>query len=183
MTTANIPSGYIAPVKVTIAFLADGDSGRFNFPNATDRGVRMLYVDTEESGGAEMTAFGVDTKAKVHAWIRAAKKIEIAVQETSPGSGVPHEDPFDRWLSLVFLDGELLQERIVREGLSAYYVQFGCAPAGSALHEALLYGEAEANAAGRGIWGPGPHNDYEVVLAKTIGNRTCRPNPFKGQPY
>lgn len=189
LTTANIPSGYMAPVRVTISFLADGDSGRFNFPTASDQGVRMLYVNTEESGGAEMTDFGVQTKLKVHPWIRAAQNIEIAVRESAPGSGLPDVDPYGRWLSLIFLDGQLLQERIVREGLSAYYVQFGCAPTSggaASLHSTLLWSEAEANARDLGIWSSAPspaHNDYSVVLTQWIGNRTCRPNPFKNQPY
>jgi endonuclease YncB( thermonuclease family) len=182
VTTANIPPGYLAPVTVTIQHLIDGDSDDFTFPNAAKQGVRMLYINTEESGGDGMTPFGMKTKGIVHGWIRAASKIEIAVRESSPGSGQPDLDPYNRWLSLVFLDGDLLQARIVREGLSAYYTLYGCAPA--PIHSALLLGEAEANHADRGVWsGAEQHNDYETVFKQWIGNRTCRPNPFKGQPY
>lgn len=177
---ANVPAGFLRPVKVTIAGVADGDSGRYNFPNAANQGVRMLWVNTEESFGDDMTAFGVQTKATVIKWITDAKDIQIAVQETSTGSGIPDSDPYDRWLSVVFLDGELLQTRIVREGLSAYYTTFGCA--GAPFHDALLHSEAEANKNKRGIWGPGPHNDYSIVLAEWIGTRKCRPNPFLA-PY
>lgn len=173
---ANVSAGFLRPVKVTIAGVADGDSGRYNFPNAANQGVRMLWVNTEESFGDDMTAFGVETKATVIKWITDAKEIQIAVQETAPGSGIPDSDPYDRWLSLLFLDGELLQTRIVREGLSAYYTAFGCA--GAPFHDALLHSEAEANANKRGIWGPGAHNDYRVVLTAWIGTRKCRPNPF-----
>lgn len=177
---AETPRGYLAPVRVTVSFLADGDSGRFNFPEAPGQEVRMLFVNTEESGGAEETPFGVQTKGIVHKWIRNAATIEIAVREDREGSKTPDVDPYGRWLSLIFLDGELLQTRIVREGLSVYYTQFGCAPA--PVHDALLHAEAEANDADRGIWGPGEHNDYEDVLPRWIGNRTCRPNPFLA-PY
>lgn len=178
--TSNVPAGYLPAVEVGIVSIADGDSGRYDFPTARDQGVRMLYVNTEESFGDETTPFGVASKATVIGWIRAARSVKIAVRESSPGSGRPDLDPYDRWLSLVFLDGELLQSRIVREGLSAYYTLFGCAP--PALHENLLHSEAAANAAKVGIWGPGQHNDYRVVLGQWIGSRTCRPNPFLG-PY
>ncbi len=182
VTTANTPPGYLPPVKVTISRLIDGDSDDFNFPNVTKQGVRMLYINTEESGGEGVTPFGVKVKGIVHGWIRAAQTIEVAVRESSPGSGKPEADTYDRWLSLVFLDGELLQARIVREGLSAYYTLYGCAP--DPVHEALLLGEAEANHAQRGIWSPNEeHNDYESVFRQWIGNRTCRPNPFKNQTY
>jgi len=177
---SDVPAGYLRPVKVTIASVSDGDSGRYDFPNAPSQGVRMLYVNTEESFGAEMTTFGVQTKATVVKWITDAKDIHLAVRETSPGSGLPDSDPYDRWLALMFLDGELLQTRLVREGLSAYYTLFGCAPA--PVHDALLFAEAEANKAARGIWGPGPHNDYRVVLRQWIGSSTCRPNPYLA-PY
>lgn len=177
---ADVPAGFLPAVKVTIAGIADGDSGRYDFPNAKNQGVRMLFVNTEESFGDDMTDFGVQTKATVIAWITAAKDIRIAVREASRGSGTPDLDPYDRWLSLVFLDGELLQTRLVREGLSAYYTQFGCATA--PIHQSLLYAEAEANANQRGIWGPGPHNDYRMVLKDWIGTRTCRPNPYL-EPY
>jgi len=177
---ADIPTGYLPPVKVTIADVADGDSGRYSFPSAQNQGVRLLYVNTEESFGAEMTAFGVQTKGIVIQWINEAKEVQIAVRESFKGSKKPDNDPYDRWLSLMFLDGELLQTRLVREGLTAYYTVFGCAP--DPIHEALLHAEAEANTNKRGIWGPGPHNDYRVTLEEWIGTRTCRPNPFKG-PY
>jgi endonuclease YncB( thermonuclease family) len=74
----------------------------------------------------------------------------------------------------VFVDGELLQTRIVREGYSAYHTLFGCAR--SPVHEALLYAEAEAWTARRGIWAPGHPTDYRPVLEDWVGRRTCRPN-------
>ncbi len=180
LSVANVPPGYMPAVTVTIARLIDGDSDNFNFPNAQAQGVRLLFVNTEESGGPEMTDFGVQTKEIAHAYLRSAKSLQIAVRESRPGSGMPDLDPYNRWLSLLFVDGELFQTWLVRQGLSAYYTVFGCAPA--PIHEALLYAEAEANAANRGIWGPGPHNDYKAVLEQWIGNRTCRPNPYKS-PY
>jgi endonuclease YncB( thermonuclease family) len=175
------PTGFIKAVKVTLRFSVDGDTAHFDFPNDPDKIVRFLFVNTEESSGAETTQFGVETKNIVRGYLQSAKDIQIAVQEDRVGTGVPNTDPFGRWLALVYVDGDLFQTRIVREGLSAYYTLYGCAPA--PVHDALLYAEAEANAAGRGIWKPGHPTDYSRVLASWIGSKTCRPNPFKGQRY
>ena len=94
---------------------------------------------------------------------------------------MPDLDPFDRWLGLVFVDGELFETRLVREGLSAYFTEFGCAP--EPLHTALLLAEAEARANRRGIWAPGHPTDYAAVFSRWFGSSRCRPNPFRNQPY
>lgn len=179
LAPATAPSGFLRPVKVTLRFSVDGDTAHFDFPGQPDKIVRFLFVNTEESSGAETTQFGIQTKDVVRGYLQAAKDIQIAVQEDRPGTGLPNTDPYGRWLSLVYVDGDLFQTRLVREGLSAYYVLFGCAPA--PVHEALLYAEAEANANDRGIWKAGHPTDYAQVLGYWIGNKTCRPNPFKGK--
>jgi hypothetical protein len=73
-----------------------------------------------------------------------------------------------------------LQERIVREGWSPYYTQFGCAEA--PMHNALLWAEAEAKANLRGVWEPNHPTNYMQVMQRWIGNSTCRPNPYL-RPY
>lgn len=173
--------GYLAPAVVTYLRTVDGDTAHFGFPGTGDRTVRFLFVNTEETRGAEMTAFGVATSNVVQGYLRAARETVVVVREEPSRPGTPDLDPFGRWLALIFLDGELLQTRIIREGLSAYYTQFGCAP--GPVHTALLYAEAEANAARLGIWAEGHPTDYRPVLETWIrGGRNCRPNPFLG-PY
>lgn len=181
VTPKQLPStGFLQPAKVIFRRGVDGDTAHFDFPAASDRIVRFLWVNTEESHGDETTAFGIKTGDVVTNYLRAAREIVIAVEEDPQKPGAPHEDPFGRWLSLVFADGELLQQRIVREGWSAYYTLFGCAP--SPVHEALLFSERDANEADRGIWQTGHPTDYKKVLGQWIGRRTCRPNPFSA-PY
>lgn len=111
----------------------------------------------------------------VAGYIRAAREMHVAIREDTQNEGQPDLDPFDRALGLVFIDGELFQSRIVREGLSPYYTAFGCVnePAN------LLHSEAEARANQRGVWRPDHPKDYRVVMADWIGNRTCRPNPYE----
>lgn len=176
----DLPTGYLPAVSANFDYIVDGDTAHFLFADG-ERISRFLFVNTEESHGAETTDFGVATGPIVGGWLDAGAEIRIAFQRDSQDPTMPRLDPYDRWLSLIFVDGELLQTRIVREGLSAYYTQFGCPP--SPIHESLLYAEAEARANERGIWAPGHPTDYEAVLHSWIGSRTCRPNPYEGEPY
>jgi endonuclease YncB( thermonuclease family) len=165
---------------VTLGRPVDGDTAHFDFSDSGDETIRFLFVNTEESHGEATTRFGVETAAVVARYLRSAREIVVAVREDRNRPGRPNYDPYGRWLGLVFLDGELLETRLVREGLSAYYTEFGCAP--EPVHTALVHAEAEAHAAGAGIWAPGHPTDYRPVLQDWIGRRACRPNPFEG-PY
>lgn len=173
-----LPAGFLPAETVTLVYDVDGDTAQFRFA-AGERALRFLYVNTEESFGDRTTEFGKATKPIVAGWLREARKIEVALQEGKT-AGSAATDEYGRLLGLVFVDGALLETRIVREGYSAYYTQFGCAR--SPIHESLLYAEAEAWAARRGIWKPGHPTDYRRVLRDWIGTRTCRPNPYD-EPY
>jgi endonuclease YncB( thermonuclease family) len=175
----DVPAGYLPAQKVTLRYGIDGDTAHFAFATG-EFTVRFLYLNTEESYGDMTTAFGVASGETVKGWLAAAQEIHIAQREHRTLAGQPALDPYNRRLGLVFLDGELLETRIVREGLSAYYTEYGCAP--GTFHQALLYAEAEAYAAQRGIWTPGHPTDYRMVLANWIDQPPCRPNPYRA-PY
>lgn len=152
----------------------DGDTQHYLF-KAGEKIVRVLWVNTEEKTGSEATAFGMATVPIVEGWMLAAKRYTVAFEVDPAQPGQPHLDAFDRYLGVVFLDGELLQTRLVREGLSAYYTQFGCAP--QPIHDSLLWSEAEARANQRGIWAPGHPTNYQEVFGRWIRS-SCRPNPY-----
>lgn len=178
ITVKDIPAGYLPAERVNLNYTVDGDTAHFYFASG-DHIVRFLYVNTEESSGAETTAFGTATKKVMDGWLRAAKEIMVAPRQGKM-PGTVDLDPYMRWLALVFVDGELLQTRIIREGYSAYYTVYGCAPA--PLHDAFVDAEAEAWANKRGVWEVGHPTDYRKVLADWIGTNKCRPNPYNG-PY
>lgn len=178
ITPAQIPAGYLPAERVNLNYTVDGDTAHFYFKDG-NKILRFLYVNTEEASGAETTAFGTATKGVMDGWLRAAKEIVVAPREGKT-AGSLDLDPYMRVLALVFVDGELLQTRIIREGYSAYYTLYGCAPA--PLHDAFVNAEAEANANRRGIWTPGHPTDYRKVLAEWIGTSKCRPNPYNA-PY
>ncbi|MBI2892054.1 MAG: thermonuclease family protein [Deltaproteobacteria bacterium] len=174
----DVPEGYLEPEATSLYRPVDGDTAHFEV-DGDHPAIRFLYVNTEESGGDEATDFGVATKEMVANQLEDASEIVLAVREDGGQPGSPDLDPYDRWLSLVFVDGELFQTEIVRSGMSAYYTMFGCAP--EPVHSSLLWAEAEARANRRGIWEPGHPTDYEEVLDDWIRG-SCRPNPFE-EPY
>lgn len=182
VTLDDVPADYLPPQRVTYIRGVDGDTAHFAFPIVGETTVRFLWVNTEESHGPETTVFGVRTAAEVARIMGEGTVFHVAPHRRSAGSNLPQLDPFMRTLALVFMDGELLQTRIVREGWSAYYTDFGCPTA--PVHASLLYAEAEARANQRGIWAPRHPTNYREVFSRWIPTRgACRPNPFLGQRY
>lgn len=186
ITVADVPSGFLAPSMVRYIRTVDGDTAHFSFAIIGESTVRFLWVNTEESHAqnpADNTAFGVQTAAAVTGYLGAGHDFVVVRQSDQRMPTTPNLDPYGRTLGLVFVDGQLFQERLVREGLSAYYTDFGCAP--EPIHSALLNAEAEARANHRGIWAPGHPTNYAEVFSRWItgGTRACRPNPFRGQSY
>lgn len=178
LAPADVGPGYLPPATVTLIRPIDGDTAHFAFPRIGEQACRFLYVDTEESFGEQTTPFGGATKQKVDGWLRAATSLVVVVREDKAAPGQPALDPFARRLSLVFVDGELVQTRLVREGLSPYVTSFGCAE--EPIHSTMLHAEAEANRAGRGLWAAGHPKDYQATTRQWIGRPpTCRPNPFE----
>jgi micrococcal nuclease len=170
-------NGFLPAINAEFVRTVDGDTAHFMI-DGVETIVRFMFINAEETHGAETTAFGIATVPLVDAMLRSAR-LQLAPQRGT--NGRPARDSYGRTLALVYANGELVQTRIVREGLSAYYTQFGCAP--EPVHSSLLFAEAEARANERGIWAPGHPTNYADVLARWIGSSTCRPNPFRAQPY
>lgn len=172
--------GYLAAAVVTFHRGVDGDTAHFDFPSEPDQVVRFQFINAEETSGDNKTDYGLETSAIVTDILRDATSIAIALQETAPGSGLPNHDDFGRLLGLVFVDGDLLQTKIVRDGRSPYFARYGCAP--GAVHDAILFAEAEAFLAQRGIWAPDHPTKYQSFQSYWVGPTGCRPNPYK-TPY
>lgn len=187
ITPAEVPaSGFLPPSNVRFIRSIDGDTAIFSFAIQGETTVRFEWVNTEESHAqvaSENTAFGRATAVTVAGYLAAGRSFVVARQADERNATMPNLDTFGRTLGLVFVDGELFQQRLVREGLSAYYTDFGCAP--EPIHSGLLLAEAEARANQRGIWAPRHPTNYSEVFSRWItgGTRACRPNPFRGQAY
>jgi len=165
-------SGYLAPQVVPLTVPVDGDTAHFGFPTG-DRSVRFVYVNTEEIYGGRSTPFGVESAQHVTAILRSARSIAVALRANPAAPDRPEVDRYGRLLGLIFVDGTLLQTRIVREGWSAYYNAYGCAP--PPMHAELLAAETEARERGAGIWARGHPVDYRAEIARWVRTNGCRP--------
>jgi len=173
-------TGFLAPLRARFVRAVDGDTAHFVVPIRGEIVVRFLWVNTEESHGAETTAFGVAAGNWATRVMPSVTEYYLVPKADTRNPAQAALDPYMRTLALVYADGELWQRRLIREGWTAYYTDYGCAP--PPIHESLLYAEAEARAAQRGLWAPGHPTNYADVFARWITTR-CRPNPFRSQPY
>ena len=94
---------------VTLDKCVDGDTAWLNLNNERIK-VRFLAIDTPEST-TEKEAFGIEASNFTCNHLKMAKKIEIEYDENSEKL-----DKYDRHLVWVFIDGELLQEKLIENG-------------------------------------------------------------------
>lgn len=189
LVVSDSPDDYMAPAEVTLEDVIDGDTAYFKLASGTVERIRFMHINAEEvhhddaspTQNAKATPFGGMTKSHVEDVLKRATKIEISAHRDPSHADKPESDVFGRWLALIWVDGELLQQQLIADGYSGYYTKYGCAQ--GKLHDALLWSEAEANQKNRGVWDPQYKNEHLPVLSQWIGLDECRPNPLKGQHY
>lgn len=102
--------------KVEVKFVdtVDGDTAEFEMNGETIK-VRFLAVDTPESvhPTKEVQAYGVEASNFTKQKLKNAKKIELEFDNNSDKT-----DKYNRYLAWVWVDGELLQNLLVKEGLA-----------------------------------------------------------------
>ena len=121
ITPAQVPGGFLAPSNVRFIRDIDGDTAIFSFAVQGETTVRFEWVNTEESHApnpADNTAFGIATSAIVVRYLSTGGAFVVVRHASPTAPTMPNLDTFGRTLGLVFIDGELFQERLVREGLS-----------------------------------------------------------------
>lgn len=104
--------------SVTLVECVDGDTAWFNVDGVKTK-VRFLFIDTPEST-KEVQPYGKEASDYVEKRLKNAKKIEL---ETNLDGD--QYDKYDRMLAWIFVDGELLQEDIARNGYVKKYYDYG----------------------------------------------------------
>ena len=101
--------------KVEVKFVdsVDGDTAQFNM-NGEKIKVRFLAVDTPESvhPTKEVQVYGVEASNFTKDKLKNAKKIELEFDNNSDKT-----DKYGRYLAWIWVDGELLQNLLIKEGL------------------------------------------------------------------
>lgn len=127
-------------MPATVTKFVDGDTTYFS-TGSQELKVRYLLIDTPEIKGDQ--PFAAEAKARVTELLTEAQSIEL---EYDIGK---QQDHYGRDLMYVWVDGQLVQEILAREGLCM--VRYIEAPNTRYLDQ-VKNAEAEAKAAGRGVW-------------------------------
>lgn len=104
--------------EVRFSKCTDGDTAHL-FIDKEDKTVRFLAVDTPEYT-KEKEAYGKEASAYTCHALENAKRIELEYDDASD-----KEDKYGRVLAWVFVDGELLQKKLVEEGLGEVAYLYG----------------------------------------------------------
>lgn len=97
--------------EVTLSKCVDGDTAYFIL-NKKEIKTRFLAIDTPESTN-KIEEYGKEASNFTCSALESAKKIEIEYDSNSDKT-----DKYDRHLVWVFVDGTLLQNEIIKEGLA-----------------------------------------------------------------
>lgn len=146
--------------KVQVEYVegVDGDTAKFKM-NGEEITVRFLAVDTPESvhPTKEVEAYGVEASNFTKQKLENAQKIELEFDNNSD-----KKDKYNRYLAWVWVDGELLQNLLVEEGLGKVAYLYGDYKYTSILQES----EQIAKEKGLNIWADGNY-EQEVNEGNT----------------
>lgn len=104
--------------EVTLNKCVDGDTAWFEV-NGKNTKVRFLYIDTPESTN-EIEPYGKEASDYTKEQLTNASTIELELNIEGDTT-----DKYDRLLAWVFVDGELLQEKLANEGLVEKFYDYG----------------------------------------------------------
>lgn len=134
--TTTLPASFVRPI--------DGDTSVFLIQGKEQK-VRYLLIDTPETVkvGTPIQPFGLEASNRTKELLVTAKDIQLEINHTND------YDRYGRLLAYVFVDGKLVQETLVREGLARIaFVQDNQAKYLQTVEKA----QEEAKNHGLGIW-------------------------------
>lgn len=160
--------------RVTVKFNegVDGDTAKFDM-NGEIIKVRFLAVDTPESvhPTKEIQAYGVEASDFTKEKLKNAKTIELEFDNNSDKT-----DKYGRYLAWIWVDGELLQDLLVKEGLAKVAYLYADYKYTNILQES----EKIAKEDKIGIWKDEVSNEYSeeenFVDVEEIENNSIQPN-------
>jgi len=142
--------------KITVDFLekVDGDTAKFKLNNENIT-VRFLGIDTPETvhpnKGEEL--FGKEASDFTEEKLKNATKIELEYDSNSDKT-----DKYERHLAWIWVDDQLLQEELIKNGLAnTYMLQNNYRYAGK-----LQLAQQEAKNLKLGIWSQENNNNEEI---------------------
>lgn len=117
--------------EVTLNKCIDGDTAWFNFNNEVIK-TRFLAINTPESTN-KTEEYGKEASEFTCSLLESSTKIEIEYDENSDKL-----DKYDRHLVWIFVDNELLQQKLVENGLAEIKYVYGDYKYLDILNESLM---------------------------------------------
>lgn len=143
---------------VTLSKCTDGDTAHFLI-DGNDTTVRFLAIDTPEYT-KEKEPYGKEASEFTCSTLQKATVIELEYDE-----GSDREDKYGRQLAWIFVDGVLLQEQLVAQGLAEVKYIYG----EYVYTEKLYQVQEQAKREQLGIWGDEPDSRaFNIATLVTI---------------
>ena len=138
---AEAPLSTEGRTEVMVERVVDGDT--FIIRSAEKERVRLIGVDTPETVKPDhpVEPFGPEAGALTRQWIEGRRVVLEFDREK--------RDKYGRLLAYVWVDGKMLNEELLRQGLGRALLQYHFS---AERKEVFRRAEAEARAARRGIW-------------------------------
>jgi micrococcal nuclease len=145
---------------VSVAHVYDGDTVRL----ADGRRVRLIGLNTPETGKEGFPSeYLADEASRKLREMLSNGNVKLAL-------GVERQDRYKRWLGHLYVNDELVSERLLREGL-AFHINI---PPNTSLAHCLKQAEIEAIGASRGLWSRSPWREVSSLDSKEVGFRLLK---------
>lgn len=145
-------------IEVKLDQCVDGDTAWFIYNNKSSK-FRFLAIDTPESTN-KIEPYGKEASEFTCNELKKAKKIEIEFDSNSD-----KQDKYERFLAWIFVDGKLLQEKIINKGYAEIKYIYG----EYKYLDSLKIIEKKAQAKKVGIYSNSNTNNTFDYLVITIG--------------
>lgn len=136
--------GSMDRIEVTLDSTVDGDTARFSYKGKVSS-FRFLLIDTPETRHPRLgkQPFGQEASDRTESLLKNANKIEV---EFDVGQ---KQDKYNRYLAYIYVDGKMLNEILVKEGLAEVGYVY---PPNTRYIDRLNDAQSTAKERKRGIW-------------------------------
>lgn len=130
--------------EIQLAKCIDGDTAKLSV-NGEEKTLRFLAIDTPETvkPNTEVEPYGKEASKMTCSLLKNAKEIKLEYEENNL------TDKYDRLLAWVWVDGELLQHKLVAEGYAEVKYIYGEYKYTEQLEAMQEYAKQQK----KGIWG------------------------------
>ena len=143
-------------INVKLNKCIDGDTASFKYNNETIK-VRFLAIDAPELEHEDQEEEPYARKALNYTCseLKKAKNISLEFDSNSD-----RQDKYDRYLAWIFVDNELLQEKIIKKGYAKVAYLYG----DYKYTDTLKKVQKEAKKNKKGIWSNEKDDNYLLIL-------------------